>query len=87
MNTKNINNFVFVLFISLFLFSCQFKNKKIDNNEDLFNNKNTEIENVEKIFANIKNFSTKKYIDFYTLSRNFNYDNISKLSKDLIDKV
>ena len=81
MNLKNINNIVFILFISLFLISCQFKNEKSSNNEILYNNKLNEIENDDFILSNIKNSASKNYIDFFTLSRNFNYDNFFKLNK------
>ena len=84
MNSKNINNFVFILFFCLYLSSCQFRNEKVENNEILINNENNQIENIVNIIPNIKDFSSKKYIDYYTLTRNFNYNINPKLNKEYV---
>ena len=69
MNLKNINRFL-ILFIFLFIASCQtfdnFNNKK----EIVLSNSIDEIENVEIISNDIRNYNYN-YNDFYTSSVNF----------------
>tara|TARA_Y100001970_G_scaffold294078_1_gene446578 strand:+ start:5210 stop:6469 length:1260 start_codon:yes stop_codon:yes gene_type:complete len=84
MNSKNINNFIFVLFFCLFLSSCQFRNEKNANNENILTDKNNNIENIENIIPNIKNSSNKNYIDYYSLSRNYKYNINFELNKEYV---
>ena len=82
MNLKNINRFL-ILFIFLFIASCQtfdnFNNKK----EIVLSNSIDEIENVEIISNDIRNYNYN-YNDFYTSSVNFIWSDGKELNKKII---